>query len=1695
MIKPEPFESSRYAQAEHSPVYEGIKFLRSLLGVLGGVFTWALRGTLCSRHLFCLLLWMSARVGEASHPGPQDPWDDDGCFNIGAMNPTGLNGKAAYCAGLPPGILGVSESHLSSKGVAQFRLGLKLSHARHRYLAGAHVPLRAHSFSSGGYSGVGFLSTVPQRSLPQSWPEDLWNTARLQVASFFVDPFWVQGAILYGYATAPSKTHTLLDAVTQRIVHQASGPRFIVGDFNLTPDSLPHAHEWVRHGFQEVQTLASHRWGQAPQATCKGTSRKDMLWVSPELQALLRRVDVVNSWFPDHSLLIAKFAGGSQWIPRLLWRMPQPLEVPGPIQEAQAAPSLHSSSASPPCGALHLHSVEHSHQQQVDPSLSYLKLWNEFEASAAFAAAQTGGPPVRPDQTGRGATVDTVLVKAEVAPPRTGRQGELGITFYGLNQQMARFVKQLRRVQAFKQALIRPSDAPLALEGRQQLWQAIISAKGFKPSFRDWWRQRPVCLPGDPHYFPATPPTSEVADLLFLSLQKNVEFMEGKLKSSRRQYAKARRQADPALLFRDLKGERPAHVESLVEGPKAVVEEVLEADGVAVLVGETSWIPSAPFLRDDSPFEVHHAEPDCLYGDVKGLQKGCTVRQLRCIGDLPGLFKAFAEEWTARWVKVDHLTPGRWEAVLQTFPDLPPCVMAYPPITVQSWRQAVRDKPRHAKGPDGVTREDLLGLPDHLVLQMLALYKRAEQTGVWPRQLIVGIVSSLAKTESASAVQHYRPITVFALSYRVWSSIRARQALRHIASFAPPGLSGGLPGTGASDVWWSLQREVEQALVFGEPLVGASVDLSKAFNNLPRTPIFALALKAGLPQELVRAWVGAVTAGTRRFRVRDSIGPPLVACSGFAEGDPLSVVAMTLTDIALQAFVSKQAPGATVTTYMDDWKSTAGSTAQLTAAIQATEKFADVWDLQVDVAKTVTWGTSQALRSELRAAGLPVALASRDLGGQSSSTFGRTNSVLKDRIRSLDDIWPRLASSLAPYSAKVRALKVAAWPKALYAVSTVQLGSQHFQALRSGAMKGLNARKPGANPLLHLSLLEYPASDPAFFALRSSFLDLLRHGSREAFAPVAAELLSSARALETGPVSALLARCHEVGISWCTSSNSFCDRWGNFCPFLIAPQELELRLVSSWQSAVAAKVAHRPGFEGLERADPWLCRHILASYPVDQQASLRVVLNGSFYTEDSLHHVGESDLPLCPCCGARDSIYHRTWVCPKLQEARKRALQGFPLEPSLLAPCLAHHAWVQLPESIDALWQEHLKVAEPAPVFLYPPSHEKQLELFTDGTCLLPCVPCLRVAGWAVTSAVLEGSQAQVIASGPLPGLLQSAFRAEIMAVLVALQCALRHDGSARIWSDCLGVIKRVQGLVQGAQVPRTGRNADLWCRVQEHLEALGSRFMGIFKVDSHQNFEEAEDEVTRWLYYNNQLADRAAARANEGRSPLFWQVWNTVRKEWSYQKLLGERVFAVHAAIAKAIRDYAKGGQRKAAALLAVSHDQAPMARILEAPVCSEDLLRAVYVKYGRPFVSTLLAWIRLVTNPSQVTGEACWISFAQLYVAFVAATGFRPPLYRVSRKQWYCVGDDPVLLLREIPFHRRVTWFQGQVKDCVQAAGGFVAARQIRPKSELLQVRLSSTFLRLLESVYVSTEDILCRHLSTSCTRHDTRWKVLAL
>ena len=94
--------------------------------------------------------------------------------------------------------------------------------------------------------------------------------------------------------------------------------------------------------------------------------------------------------------------------------------------------------------------------------------------------------------------------------------------------------------------------------------------------------------------------------------------------------------------------------------------------------------------------------------------------------------------------------------------------------------------------------------------------------------------------------------------------------------------------------------------------------------------------------------------------------------------------------------------------------------------------------------------------------------------------------------------------------------------------------------------------------------------------------------------------------------------------------------------------------------------------------------------------------------------------------------------------------------------------------------------------------------MFVDGSCLLPQHRPLRNAAWAVALAASSfQSTPQVLQAGPLPGILQTRFRAEIYAFLAAVMCVEASVGCFCIWSDCAGVVSRVLRFLQGCPKPR----------------------------------------------------------------------------------------------------------------------------------------------------------------------------------------------------------------------------------------------------------------------------------------------------
>ena len=462
----------------------------------------------------------------------QAPWPPERLFSISIVNPSGLNGKAGHMASLPTALFAISETQLSRHGISQFRRGLAFANRGLRWLPGAPAPVRSTSRVTGDFTGVGFLSPVPQRALPCTWPQEVWETARIQAACFYIEPTWVQGAVIYGFASQKEGTPRLLQAAVDRIVHGATGPRFLAGDWNLMADEVPQWAELAHAGFKEVQDLASAWWGQAAQFTCKGSSRKDFLMVSAELACLLQAVEVRHDVFPDYAQVTANFAVGDLQIPRLIWRQPWP---PNGQRSTDQLPALSSSDV----------------DRRMPVNERYTSIFRSFEDRLSAARVEAGGQPLTAAQRGRATTLDVRPSLAKHLPPTKGREGEFVPHLPAPSALHIQWYKQLRRLQALEQGLRRQSAALGNPQQRAELWRAIRHAPGFVPDFPTWAASTLPCCKEIP-CFPPDPPPHAFAAACFEAFRNCVRSLEQQVSRQAAQTAKAARAKNPALIFRDL---------------------------------------------------------------------------------------------------------------------------------------------------------------------------------------------------------------------------------------------------------------------------------------------------------------------------------------------------------------------------------------------------------------------------------------------------------------------------------------------------------------------------------------------------------------------------------------------------------------------------------------------------------------------------------------------------------------------------------------------------------------------------------------------------------------------------------------------------------------------------------------------------------------------------------------------------------------------------------------------------------------------------------------------------------------------------------------------------------------------------------------------------------------------------------------
>ena len=721
-------------------------------------------------------------------------------------------------------------------------------------------------------------------------------------------------------------------------------------------------------------------------------------------------------------------------------------------------------------------------------------------------------------------------------------------------------------------------------------------------------------------------------------------------------------------------------------------------------------------------------------------------------------------------------------------------------------------------------------------------------------------------------------------------------------------------------------------------------------------------------------------------------------------------------------------------------------------------------------------------RSYLRAAGFKVLLDFRDLGAHLQTSRRMCNRTQVDRIQNLDDRWPRLASSQAPLSQKVRALATAAWPAALRAVSITPVGECHFSSLRSKAMKGLNLKAPGANPLLQLSLMEYPVSDPFFFAVRSSFFDLKCLAGPEVVCPLL-DVASESVARVPGPATLLLNRANLLGIAWHPSLGKFHDAFGSFDLWQSSCAEVQMRLCYAWQTQAQEKMCHRPSFRGLDLSDPGLTRRLFWSFPAQEQAFLKISLNGTFFTNDALCHCGEDESRDCSFCGQPDSLEHRVVFCPHFASCRAEAetteefLSG-------LSQAQALHAWAGAPPSLLAVRRALAGLDSRFADFHCCPAVEC-LDVFTDGSCLRPREPYLRLAAWAVMYAPLEASAPpQLISAGLVPGLLQTPYRGELCALVSALTFAWTTGKKLRVWTDCQSLLRRFRRWQNDTWQPsQRSRHWDLWCRVVPFFDEIRSR-LSFHKVAAHRQADAEDTFADEWCTEHNTAVDAAARQAQELRGDSFWTLWRSLCEQVSWSWSVGRTIMRLHVLIA-----------RKAVMTRVPRHPT-----VLEVPLPTKNV--SSYLgrvgdearlhlshRYGYSYVDRLQRWSTMLhEEPSELR----WVSTLQLFLLFCLTWRSAPPVLRQGR--WQDVDSIPYGQCISFPLPKRVAWFQQTLRQFAKRAQGRWYTRELRPSSATLQARLTCVALRVSNSSWLEVESFPSNNLRNGVVRsHERHWHSL--
>ena len=1043
------------------------------------------------------------------------------------------------------------------------------------------------------------------------------------------------------------------------------------------------------------------------------------------------------------------------------------------------------------------------------------------------------------------------------------RHGEETMRSDLLNRSVHCWFKQLRRLQAFAQRAKNVQQKPHLQVAQACTWRNVLHARGFRGGFASWWPQRLHQLSGSPLHIPSFPPSAEIAWAIFVDFRANFRHYEQWQLRRRKQLIQTKAFDYNRLLFRQLKDvdmTPPAHFElrntaliACVEGDKAELSE------------EVTLPAHAKWTLNDEPVELELISSTMVKVDTdRILLPGQRLDGLLVVTSFQEMDSALTSLWKPIWNKHSDLPPDAWNRALQ----FAQVYMPQMDFEVPLWsgericNLATRYKKKASTGPDGWSREDVQHLSSSAQDDLALLFTEVQKKGLWPQQLVTGMVCPARKHQEAKSPGDYRPIILLSFLYRLWSSVASKALLGALASRVGTHIYGYVPGRRPQDLWFVVQMLVECSYFDNDLMTGFNLDLEKCFNCLPRMPILGALTAMKAPAEVLVPWKGALQQLQRRFKIASNTGQAHCSSVGFPEGDALSCAAMLTYNMLMDAYLMKFEPTCILTSFVDNVQLIAPTAADMQRGLLTTLAFLDMMGMRLDRKKCFAWSTQTSERKLLRSLGHTVRLHAKDLGASMAFSRILNASTSEERIHSISHFWPILQRSCAPVWFKLQAIKMSAWPKALHACENRKVSLTTTATLRTKAMQAMGWRRAGATPWVRWTILQSIDLDPEFHQIWSILRSFHRLAStlplvRDSWASFLEHPLKHGQ----GPFHSLHLVLELSGWTWLGDLTLLVGAW--VFPWHLLHEALLRRLVEySWDDFVVRQIQHRQDFHGLSSISRRLSTHCLGLSLADQ-ALLHTIQDGTFYTAWQKGKFDPTLPSFCDHCEVEDDLAHRCTSCPKYRSIHQQfpeCVEAWPLN----TPAFNMHGLMERNEH-TVHWMTYLiDLPDGTKQYAYHPIMDELYDLFVDGSC--DKIADVSYAAWAV----FDHTNARILAQSPLHGLIQTINRAELTAVLSAMQWKLHARCHVRVWTDSDYVFKNWWHLWRSRSIPHHWSNQDLWGQMLSLIEAIHWDRCSLHKVRSHGDLDSSTDPVDDWAFLGNQYADLAAKRSNRDRGHEF---------------------------------------------------------------------------------------------------------------------------------------------------------------------------------------------------------------------------------